>query len=178
MDVLTALVILLLIIVAVDTVLTIGIVRRLRAGGLDEAGSAIGFLPTGFGIDPHRDEARWPAELLTILSDEWLVVLTLAGCSGCETVRRELAAKPLLRTKVCVLVDPTSGSTEDLEEYLQKWDVDLRSIAPAPYELMFSIEGGAPSYPALILAREGKVVETARRVRQVAHLPAVSPAKP
>lgn len=179
MDVLTALVVLLTIVVAIDTLLTFGIVRRLRYGdtGIGESGASTWLRP-GFLVDPSRDEARWSKDLESVLRGDWLVVLTLFGCPTCETVRRELMARAPLGVKVCVLVDPTTGSAQQLETYLDSWEVDLRAVAPAAYDVMMSLGGGPLAYPALALIRDGSVVQTGSRVRQLDQLMTPHPAAP
>lgn len=169
MSILVAVVILLTLLVTIDLALTVGIVRRLRADGAPAPASPP-VLPPGYAVEPHRDDTPWPAELLQVLTGDWLVVLTMRGCRSCDTVRRELSARRPLGLPACVLVDPATGTPSELAEFLSRWEVDMARVAPSEFDVMLSIGGGAPSYPALILLRDGRVVESGARVRHLTTL--------
>lgn len=167
MSVLTALVIVLTVIATLDTLLTVGIVRRLRSSPELLTQKMPPYLSPGFRIDPGRDEFEWPQDLLTLLHGDWIVVLALVGCPGCNRVREEIAEIDGLRPSVCVIVDSTSGTPEALSHFLAQWKANLQSISPAPFEVMHSFGGGPAGYPAIILLNNGVVRATGSRLHHL-----------
>src|SRR6185437_14965358 len=106
--ILLAVCILLSVLVAVDLLLTIGIVRRLKAGASLAGGSGEPqALPRpGHRIDPRIDSVEWDEAAAAAVTGTAVLILAVSHCSACERLKRELAAHGELPLPVYVMGDP------------------------------------------------------------------------
>lgn len=164
MSVLTAIGILVLVLVVIDLVLTIGIIRRLRASGVDSTANES--VPrVGLRVDLTKDAERWPADALGLVSGVSLAVLVLPGCPGCDRLHREIDAAGAVEVPLYLIGDPQA---DDSAEYLASWQVaDVRIIAPVPLHELDSFER-PDAFPAIMLLHDGVVVAGGYQLADVA----------
>jgi hypothetical protein len=169
MTVKVAIEVLVLVALACNLVLTYGLMRKLRSvasrpGALMPPAVRPG---RSWRVDPSRDSLPWPETLTEALTGESILILSVPGCPGCETVKRELDFMPEGRLpRTWVLVEP-AFLDDDTTDYLQTWPAHLnREVAPDIFELMSSLDNPT-GYPVVMALRDGVVLASGYRIRDV-----------
>jgi hypothetical protein len=166
--VLTAVCILLSALVAVDLLLTVGILRRLRKGGADGLSSQPATPPApGSRIDLVADGKPWPAGADRLLGGTALVVLVVPGCSTCERLHRAIdELEDGVPIPFVVLGQSDYDDAEAVAAYLATWRGATPLIAPRAFDELDSF-GRPESYPVVAVVENGRVKASGHRLREV-----------
>jgi hypothetical protein len=167
MAVLTAVCILLSVLVAVDLLLTVGILRRLR-NGADGAPTPPATPPRpGSRIDLSLDRKPWPAEAERLLGGTALVVMVVPGCSTCERLHRAIDDLEYgVPIPYVVLGQSEYDDAEAVVAYLAGWRGATPLIAPHAFDELESF-GRPTSYPVVAVLENGRVTASGHRLREV-----------
>ncbi len=167
MAVLTAVCILLSVLVAVDLLLTVGILRRLR-DGVDAAPAQPVTTPVrGHRIDLSLDRAPWPTEAERLLGGTVLVVLVVPGCSTCERLHRAIdELEDGVPIPYVVLGQSDYEDDAEVSAYLAGWHGATPLIAPHAFDELDSF-GRPASYPVVAVLENGRVLASGHRLREV-----------
>jgi len=167
MAVLTAVCILLSVLVAVDLLLTVGILRRLRDGADGMPAQPATSPKPGTRIDLSLDRKPWPAEAQRLLSGTALVVLAVPGCSTCERLHRAIDELEYgVPIPFLVLGQGDYDDPETVEAYLATWQGATPLIAPHAFDELDSF-GRPASYPVVAVLENGRVTASGHRLREV-----------
>jgi hypothetical protein len=166
-SILLAVCILLSVLVAVDLLLTIGIVRRLKAGA--SLGGGAGEPPArprpGHRIDPRVDSVEWDEATAAAITGTGVLILAVSHCSACERLKRELAAHGRLPLPVYVMGDPVDDPA-GTAEHLASWPQAAPVRAPRGYDELDSLERPTV-YPVIAVLENGRVVSSGHRLSAV-----------
>ena len=167
MAVLTAVCILLTVLVALDLLLTVGILRRLRDGADGTPGRPVTRPAVGHRIELGLDRQPWPAEAERLLSGTALVALVLTGCSTCERLHRAIdeldGGVPI---PFVVLGQPEPDDPLAPAAYLATWQDATPIMAPHAFEELDSF-GRPDSYPVVLVIENGRVTASGHRLHDV-----------
>jgi hypothetical protein len=170
----TALDILVLVLLALNLALSLGIVRRMRLSADPDRvhGGHSSHAPTrppaGFTVDLSLDEHGWddPAAA-EVVRGSVLAAFVAPGCLGCERLHHELEDYGPLPVPLYVIMDPFMHRTSMGHSYLQTWDqAQARLVAPTPLDILESF-GKPDEFPTLVLLRDGLVVASGHRLHEV-----------
>jgi hypothetical protein len=165
MAVLTAVCILLSVLVAVDLLLTVGILRRLRDGADGTPARPVATPAPGHRIELGLDRQPWPAEAEHMLGGTALVAMVVLGCSTCERVHRAIDELDYgVPIPFMVLGEP-----EDLESttaYLATWQGATPIVAPHTFDELDSF-GRPRTYPVIMVIENGRVTASGHRLHDV-----------
>jgi len=165
----TAIELLLSVLVAIDLILTVGIVRRLRA-----VGGQLGPLrppPTdpqvGHHVDLLRDPAAWPAEAASMTEGLVLAAFVYPDCSGCDRLHRQVDAFGELPVPFFLLGDPFANDRDEVLDYLGTWPQARPILVPSTFDTLVSF--ARPSVtPTMVLLHDGVVLATGNHLDDVA----------
>lgn len=167
MAVLTAVCILLSVLVAVDLLLTVGILRRLRNGADATAGPPAIQPAVGHRIDLGLDRQPWPAEAEQVLGGTALVALVLTGCSTCERLHRAVdELEGGVPIPFVVLSQPEPHDPDSVTAYLAGWQGATPIVAPEAFDDLDSF-GRPDSYPVVLVIENGRVTASGHRLHEV-----------
>ena len=167
MAILTAVGILLAILVALDLLLTVGILRRLRNGD-DGAPAGPTTRPApGHRIDLSKDRLSWPAGADRLLGGTALVALVVPGCSTCARLRRAIGELDYgVPIPFVVLGQSDVEDREVTDAYLAEWTGATPIVAPQAFDELDSL-GRPDSYPVLLVVDNGRVTASGHRLHDV-----------
>ena len=164
-SVLAALCVLVSVLVAVDLLLTVGILRKLRDG------ASLGLPPEppakprrGHRIDPRRDPVEWDETAAAAVTGTAVLVLTVPGCSACERLKREITAHGELPLAMYVMGQPVDDPVRTAD-YLASWQATA-VMAPMGYDELESLER-PEVYPVIAVLENGRVVASGHRFNAV-----------
>lgn len=164
---LTAVCILLSALVAVDLLLTVGILRRLRNGADGMSAQPVTSPAPGHRIDLSLDRNPWPADAERLLAGTALVALVLPGCSTCERLHRAIdELEDGVPIPFVVLGQSDYEDDAAVSAYLAGWHGATPLIAPHAFDDLDSF-GRPASYPILIVIENGRVTASGHRLREV-----------
>ena len=168
MAVLTAVCILLAVLVAVDLLLTVGILRRLRDGAAGTPARPVATPAAGHRIDLGLDRpAAWPAEAESLLGGTALVAMVVLGCSTCERLHRAVDELDYgVPIPFVVLGQDEPGGTEATAAYLSTWRAATPIVAPRAFDELDSF-GRPDTYPVVMVVEKGRVVASGHRLHDV-----------
>lgn len=167
MAVLTAVCILLSVLVAVDLLLTVGILRRLRNGAEDMPAQPAASPKVGARIDLSLDRKPWPAGAEQLLGGTALVALVVPGCSTCERLHRAIDELEYgVPIPFVVLGQSDYEDAEQVAAYLAGWHGATPLIAPHAFDDLDSF-GRPSSYPVVAVIENGRVTASGHRLREV-----------
>jgi hypothetical protein len=168
MAVLTAVCILLSVLVAVDLLLTVGILRRLRNGAADGLPPQPATSPkAGSRIDLSLDRKPWPAGAERLLGGTALVAMVVPGCSTCERLHRAIDELEYgVPIPFVVLGQADYEDAETVAAYLAGWHGATPMIAPHAFDELDSF-GRPASYPVVAVLENGRVTASGHRLREV-----------
>lgn len=167
MAVLTAVCILLSVLVAVDLLLTVGILRRLRDGADGLPAQPAASPKPGSRIELSRDGKPWPAEAERLLGGTALVALVVPGCSTCERLHRAIdELEDGVPIPYVVLGQSDYEDAETVSAYLAGWHGATPLIAPHAFDELDSF-GRPASYPVVAVLENGRVTASGHRLREV-----------
>lgn len=165
MAVLTAVCILLSVLVAVDLLLTVGILRRLRDGADGTPARPVATPAQGHRIDLGLDRQPWPAEAERLLGGTALVAMVVLGCSTCERLHRAIGELDYgVPIPFVVLGEPEEP--ESTAEYLATWEGATPVVAPHPFDELDSF-GRPATYPVIMVIENGRVTASGHRLHEV-----------
>jgi len=164
--VLTAVAIVLAVLVAIDLLLTVGIVRRLRDGEGLGTGKPVVQPARGHRIDLSRDAKAWPDGAAQLLTGTALVAMVVPGCSTCERLHRAIDELKPLPVPFVVIGQPEFDGLEVTQAYLSGWHDAIPLLAPLPYEDLESF-GRPGAYPVVMMVENGKVTASGNRLHEV-----------
>jgi hypothetical protein len=165
--VLTAVCILLSVLVAVDLLLTVGILRRLRNGADGTSGPPAASPRPGHRIDLSLDRKPWPAGAAELLGGTALVVLVVPGCSTCERLHQAIdELEDGVPIPFVALGQSDYEDVETVTRYLAGWHGATPLIAPHAFDELDSFERPA-SYPVVVVLENGRVKASGHRLREV-----------
>lgn len=173
MDARTAIDALVLLVLAIDLLLTAGIIRRLREPGSRDIDVRRATSPVpGFTVDIGKDEGRWDPAATAMLTGVALVAFVVPGCIGCERLRQEIDTLTQLPAPLFVVGDPVATASPEGLRYLESWSAaTARLIAPTRLDALVSFDG-PNEFPTVLLLDGARVVASGHRLREV--LPAVA----
>ena len=167
MAVLTAVCVLLSVLVAVDLLLTVGILRRLRNGADGAPAQPVTSPAPGHRIDLSLDRKPWPAEAERLLSGTALVALVVPGCSTCERLHRAIdELEDGVPIPYVVMGQSDYEDAETVAAYLAGWHGATPLIAPHAFDDLDSF-GRPASYPVVVVVENGRVKASGHRLREV-----------
>ncbi|HEU5268901.1 MAG TPA: hypothetical protein VFU36_03185 [Jatrophihabitans sp.] len=167
MAVLTAVCILLSVLVAVDLLLTVGILRRLRDGADGVTAQPVISPAVGHRIELSRDRKPWPAGAEQLLSGTALVALVVPGCSTCERLHRAIdELEDGVPIPFVVLGQSDYEDDAEVSAYLAGWHGATPLIAPHAFDDLDSF-GRPASYPLVVVIEKGRVTASGHRLREV-----------
>ena len=168
MAVLTAVCILLAVLVAVDLLLTVGILRRLRDGADGTAARPVSTPARGHRIDLSLDrQAAWPAEAQSLLGGTALVAMVVLGCSTCERLHRAIDDLDYgVPIPFVVLGQPEPEDAEATAAYLATWHGATPIMAPRAFDELDSF-GRPDTYPVIMVVENGRVTASGHRLHDV-----------
>ena len=167
MAVLTAVCVLLSVLVAVDLLLTVGILRRLRNGADATPAKPLIAPAPGHRIDLSLDRLPWPAEAEHLLAGTALVALVVPGCSTCERMHRAIdELEDGVPIPFVVLGQSDYEDAEAVADYLAGWHGATPLIAPHAFDDLDSF-GRPGSYPVVLVLENGRVTASGHRLREV-----------
>ena len=165
-SILLAVCILLSVLVAVDLLLTIGIVRRLKAGAsLGGSGEPPARPRPGHRIDPRADPVVWDEAAAAVVTGTAVLILAVSQCAACERLKRELAAHGELPLPVYVMGEPVDDPGR-IAEHLASWPQAISTMAPLGYDELDSLERPTV-YPVIAVLENGRVVSSGHRLSAV-----------
>jgi hypothetical protein len=167
MAVLTAVCVLLAVLVAVDLLLTVGILRRLRNGANGAPVRPLTTPARGHRIELGLDAQPWPAEAEQLLGGTALVAMVVLGCSTCERLHR--AIDELDYGVPIPFVVLGQSEPEDLAAtvgYLATWHGATPIIAPRAFDELDSF-GRPDTYPVILVVENGRVIASGHRLHDV-----------
>lgn len=165
-SVLVAVCILLAVLVAVDLLLTIGILRRLRNGAsLGPSGEPPAKPLRGHQVEPWIDPAEWDQLAASAVTGTAVLVLAVPGCSSCERLKREIAAQGELPLPLYVMGQPVDDPAQTAE-YLGSWPRATALMAPLGYDEMDSLQR-PEVYPTIVVLEGGRVAASGHRLNTV-----------
>lgn len=165
MAVLTAVCILLSVLVAVDLLLTVGILRRLRDGADGAPARPVATPARGHRIELGLDRKPWPVEAERLLGGTALVAMVELGCSTCERLHRAIGELDYGVPIPFVVL----GEPDDLESttaYLATWHGATPIVAPHPFDELDSF-GRPDTYPVIMVVEDGRVTASGHRLHDV-----------
>ena len=166
MSMTTAILVLLSMVTLLNTALIVGIVRRLRNPSTSPLLTPIRPGP-GFTIDLSRDSEQWPSGAHALVAGESLIAFVGPGCPGCESLQAEVRNAGRLDLPLHVIVAPDVADARPDREYLRSWESAAQTLsAPLPFPALDSF-GRPDSIPTLLLVRDGVVLSSARRLRDI-----------
>src|SRR5882757_5536027 len=155
---------LLAVIVAINLLITAGIVRRLRTLGAVSPALAEYRPSPGFSVDLKR-ELGWPDEARELLVGDALVIFSLPGCAGCERLRRDLGTSARIVALYLILDRPVKNGQRD--RYAAMWAGTPTVIdAPRTIDLLDSFDRPR-EFPTVVLLRDGVVVASGNSLAAV-----------
>lgn len=167
MAVLTAVCILLSVLVAVDLLLTVGILRRLRNGADGTSSQPVTSPAPGHRIELGLDRKPWPAEAERLLSGTALVVLVVPGCSTCDRLHRAIDELDYgVPIPYVVVGQADYEDAETVSAYLATWSGATPLLAPHAFDELDSF-GRPASYPVVLVLENGRVTASGHRLREV-----------
>jgi hypothetical protein len=167
MAVLTAVCILLAVLVAVDLLLTVGILRRLRNGADGTPAQPATSPKPGSRIDLSLDREPWPAEAARLLEGTALVVLVVPGCSTCDRLHRAIDELEYgVPIPFVALGQADYEDAESVAAYLAGWHGATPLIAPHAFDELDSF-GRPASYPVVAVLENGRVTASGHRLHEV-----------
>ena len=165
-SVLLAVCILLSVLVAVDLLLTIGIVRRLKAGAaLGGSGEPPAKPRAGHRIDPRMDPIEWDPAAAAAVTGTGVLILAVTQCAACERLKRELAAHGELPLPIYVRGEAVDDPAHRAE-HLASWPQATPVMAPRGYDELDSLERPTV-YPVIAVLENGRVVSSGHRLNAV-----------
>ena len=167
MAVLTAVCVLLAVLVAVDLLLTVGILRRLRNGADGAPARPAVTPPAGHRIDLSLDRQPWPAEAERLLGGTALVAMVVLGCSTCERLHRAIDQLDYgVPIPFVVLGQSEPEDREATTAYLGGWQGATPLLAPHAFDELDSF-GRPDTYPVLLVLENGRVMASGHRLHDV-----------
>jgi len=165
--VLTAVCILLALLVAIDLLLTVGILRRLRNGVDGAPPQPVTSPAPGHRIDLRLDRKPWAAEAERLLNGTALVALVVPGCSTCERLHRAIdELDDGVPIPFVVLGQSDYEDAAEVSAYLANWHGATPIVAPHAFEDLDSF-GRPASYPVVVVLENGRVKASGHRLRDV-----------
>jgi hypothetical protein len=165
--VLTAVCILLAVLVAVDLLLTVGVLRRLRNGASGAPARPVATPAPGHRIDLSLDRQAWPAEAESLLGGTALVAMVVLGCSTCERLHRAIDELDYgVPIPFVVLGQAEPEETEATAAYLAGWQGATPLIAPRAFDELDSF-GRPDTYPVILVLENGRVTASGYRLHEV-----------
>jgi hypothetical protein len=167
MAVLTAVCILLAVLVAVDLLLTVGILQRLRNGADGTPARPLATPARGHRIDLGLDRKSWPPEAQSLLGGTALVALVVLGCSTCERLHRTINELDYgVPIPFVVLGQAEPEDREATAAYLASWHGATPLIAPHAFDELDSF-GRPDNYPVILVVENGQVTASGHRLHDV-----------
>jgi len=165
--VLTAVCILLAVLVAVDLLLTVGILRRLRNGADATPARPVATPAPGHRIDLSRDRQPWPDGAEALLGGTALVAMVVLGCSTCERLHRAIDELDYgVPIPFLVLGQAEPEEAEATAAYLATWHGATPIIAPRAFDELDSF-GRPDTYPVILVIEDGLVTASGFRLHEV-----------
>lgn len=165
MAVLTAVCVLLSVLVAVDLLLTVGILRRLRDGADGTPTRPVARPARGHRIDLSLDRQPWPAEADRMLNGTALVAMVEVGCSTCERLHRAIGELDYgVPIPFMVLGEP--DDLESTTAYLATWQGATPVVAPHAFDELDSFDR-PDTYPVIMVIENGRVTASGHRLHDV-----------
>ena len=167
MAVRTAVCILLSVLVAVDLLLTVGILRRLRNGADGAPARPVATPAAGHRIDLSLDRDPWPDEAQSLLGGTALVAMVVLGCSTCERLHRAIDELDYgVPIPFVVLGQAEPEEREATAAYLATWRGATPLIAPRAFDELDSL-GRPDTYPVIMVIENGRVTASGHRLHDV-----------
>jgi len=165
--VLTAVCILLAVLVAVDLLLTVGILRRLRNGADGMPARPAATPAAGHRIELGLDRQPWPPEAEQLLSGTALVAMVVLGCSTCERLHRAIDELDYgVPIPFVVLGQSEPEEVEATTAYLATWQGATPLLAPLAFDELDSF-GRPDTYPVILVVENGRVTASGHRLHDV-----------
>jgi len=165
--ILTAVCILLAALVAVDLLLTVGILRRLRNGADGAPARPVATPAAGHRIDLSLDRQAWPAGAESVLGGTALVAMVVLGCSTCERLHRAIDELDYgVPIPFVVLWQAEPEEIEATAGYLATWRGATPIIAPRAFDELDSF-GRPDTYPVILVIENGRVLASGHRLHDV-----------
>ncbi|HEX8082378.1 MAG TPA: hypothetical protein VF557_19380 [Jatrophihabitans sp.] len=167
MAVLTAVCILLSVLVAIDLLLTVGILRRLRDGADGAPARPVATPARGHRIELGLDRQPWPTEAERLLNGTALVAMVVLGCSTCERLHRAIDELDYgVPIPFLVLGEFDPDDPEGTTAYLATWQGATPVVAPHAFDELDSF-GRPDVYPVIMVVENGRVTASGHRLHDV-----------
>ncbi|MDQ2838448.1 MAG: hypothetical protein M3Y42_09470 [Actinomycetota bacterium] len=167
MAILTAVGILLSVLIALDLLLTVGILRRLRNGA-----DGVPTKPTAVPVQGHRidlslDGLPWPDGAAAALAGTALVAMVVPGCSTCERLHRAIDELDYGVPIPFIALGQTEPEDAAVTAgYLASWQGATPIVAPRAFDELDSF-GRPDRYPVIMVVENGRVAASGYRLHEV-----------